>query len=131
MKRLSGEQGLGIFDTLLVCIIVAVMMGVVIPRYQRLADEARETALKTGLANIRQAIQVYVLMNQKVPEDLRDLTRERLMVPLREDTIFTTEYLRSLAQDSEGYPLDPFGNRYLYEPKVGSVSSTTKGYEKW
>lgn len=125
------EKGLGIIDTIVVCLLVAIMFVVLIPRYQRMAKDARETALRMGLTNMRSSIQLYVLLNNKPPEDLKDLLGKRYLIPTKEGTIFNDQYLKALALDNEGYPIDPFGNRYSYEPKEGRVSSTTEGYEKW
>ena len=129
--RLKGEQGLGIIDTLIVVVLISIFMGVLIPKYQRMAQEAREVALQISLGNIRKAIQVYVLTKQKMPTDLRDLIREKYVFPIKEGTIFTDQYLKTAALDDAGYPVDPFGNRYGYDPKIGRLYSTTKGYEKW
>jgi len=128
--RLKGEQGLGIVDTLIVVVLISVFMGVLIPKYQRMAQEAREVAMQISIGNIRKAIQVYVLTKQKIPGDLRDLIREQYVVPMKEGTIFTDQYLKTAAMDEAGYPVDPFGNRYGYEPSNGRVYSTTKGFEK-
>ena len=106
-------------------------MGVLIPKYERMAQEAREVALQISLGNIRKAVQVYVLTQQRIPADIRDLLRERFVFPIKEGTVFTDQYLKTSALDEEGYPIDPFGNRYGYEPSPGRVYSTTRGYEKW
>jgi type II secretory pathway pseudopilin PulG len=129
--RLKGEQGLGIIDTLIVVVLISIFMGVLIPKYQRMAQEAREVALQISLGNIRKAMQIYVLTKQRTPADLRDLIRERYVFPIKEGTVFTDQYLKTLAMDPDGYPIDPFGNRYGYDPKIGRLYSTTKGYEKW
>lgn len=131
MARGFDEKGLGIIETTIVCLLVAVMFGVLIPKYQRMAREARETALRMGLTNIRTSIQLYFVLNNKPPEDLKDLIRKRFLIPTKEGTIFNDQYLRALTLDNEGYPIDPFGNRYSYKSKDGRISSTTKGYEKW
>ncbi|HLF87015.1 MAG TPA: type II secretion system protein [Nitrospiria bacterium] len=126
-----NEKGLGIIETIIVCLLISLMFAVLIPRYQRMAREARETALRMGLANIRTSIQLYVMLNNKPPEGLKELLGKRYIIPTKEGTIFNDQYLKGLAMDSEGYPIDPFGNRYSYEPKDGRVSSTTKAYDKW
>ncbi|HEY5594159.1 MAG TPA: type II secretion system protein [Nitrospiria bacterium] len=129
--RLKGEQGLGIIDTLIVVVLISIFMGVLIPKYQRMAQEAREVAMQISIGNIRKAIQVYVLTKQKIPADIRDLIREQYVVPMNKGTIFTDQYLKTATLDEAGYPIDPFGNRYGYDPKIGRLYSTTKGYEKW
>ncbi|MBI3812685.1 MAG: type II secretion system protein [Nitrospirae bacterium] len=129
--RLKGEQGLGIVDTLIVVVLISIFMGVLLPKYQRMAQEAREVALQISLGNIRKAIQLYVLTRQKIPADLRDLIREKYIFPIQEGTVFSDQYLKANALDNTGYPVDPFGNRYGYDPNIGRLYSTTKGYEKW
>lgn len=128
---MGKDKGLGIIDTLIVLVLISIMIGVVIPRYLGIAEEARETALQSGLLNIRMAIRVYRMVNERYPEDLKALVNKRFILTVREDTIFTQEYLRTLAVDEEGYPLDPFGNRYRYDPMSGYVASATEGYENW
>ena len=129
--RLKGEQGLGIVDTLIVVVLISIMMGVLLPKYQRLAEQAREVALQISLGNIRKAVQVYVLTKQKIPTDLRDLIQEKYVFPIKEGTVFSDQYLKTNALDDTGYPIDPFGNRYGYDPNIGQLFSTTKGYETW
>lgn len=129
--RLRGEQGLGIIDTLIVVVLISILIGVVIPKYQRMAQEAREAVLQVSLGNIRKGIQLYVLTKKEIPPDLQVLIREQVVIPMASGTIFSDTYLNSVTMDSEGYPLDPFGNRFGYLPATGQVFSTTKGYEKW
>lgn len=131
MVRGFNEKGLGIIETIIVCLLIAIMFGVLMPRYQRVAKDAREMALRMGLTNIRSSIQLYIALNSKPPADLKDLSGKRFLIPTKEGTIFTDQYLRASALDNEGHLIDPFGNRYIYDPKDGRVSSQTKGYEGW
>lgn len=131
MGHHHGEKGLGIIDTVVVLVLISILIGVLIPKYQRMAREAQEVALQISLGNIRKSIQGYILTQQKIPADLRDLMRERFVFPIQGGTIFTDQYLKTLSLDDEGYPTDPFGNRYGYDASRGLVYSTTKGYEKW
>lgn len=130
-RSLQNEKGLGILDTLFVCILVSILIGTVIPYYERLEQEAREVTLQTGLANIRKGIELYQALKGQNPSDLKSLVRARYVIPTRQDTFFSGEYLRAQAQDKEGNLLDPFGNRYEYDRNNGKVSSGTKGYETW
>ena len=131
MARIREEKGLGIIDTLVSLVVIAILIGVVIPRYQGMAQDAQETALRISLGGIRKGIMAYVIINKRIPGDLRDLVTEKVILPVREDTMFTTRYLKGIALDDAGHLLDPFGNRYGYDTKNGAVYSTTKGYEKW
>jgi hypothetical protein len=71
------------------------------------------------------------MVNNRYPDNLLQLVNKHYLLQVREDTIFTQEYLRSLAVDEEGYPLDPFENPYRYDPLSGYVASITEGYENW
>ena len=123
--------GFTVFDTLLVCILVAGLMVLLMTHYGRMVQEARETALKAGLVNIRLSIQLYQGLNGRYPVDLKELLSKRFLIPVKEGTIFSDRYLRSQALDPNGYPIDPFGQRYGYDPTLGRVSSRTDGYEHW
>ncbi|MBI5043775.1 MAG: type II secretion system protein GspG [Nitrospirae bacterium] len=127
----KGEGGLGVIDTVIVVLIISVFIGVFIPRYYRLAKEAQETQLKAELNNIRMSLDLYKLHNSEYPKDLRELITKKYMAPYKEGTIFKEEYLKTRSLDEDGYPLDPFNNRFKYDPNTGRVASATPGYEKW
>lgn len=124
-------RGLTLFDTLLVCVLVSVLIGAFMNYYDRTVRKARETALQTGLANIRLSVQLFRAVNGRYPGDLKELLRSKLLMPTREGSLLDQEYLRAQALDAGGNPVDPFGWRYRYEPAGGRVSSATAGYEEW
>lgn len=129
--RWGKQNGLTVFDTLLVCILVAGLTGVFMTTYGRMIQEARETALKMDLVNIRLSIQLYRVLTGRYPGDLKELLSTRFLVPTKEGTIFSDQYLKTQTLDPSGYPIDPFGERYLYSPAKGNLSSGTAGYEYW
>lgn len=131
MKALRNEAGLGIIDTLVVVIVISVLIGVALPKYQQTVQQAREVALQVSLASIRKAVQVYVLLKGRPPADIRDLLAERYIFATKDDTIFSGQYLKSLALDQHGYPVDPFGGRFGYDAANGRVYATTTGYATW
>jgi hypothetical protein len=77
------------------------------------------------------SIQLYHMLNGRYPADLKELLTKRFLMPTKEGTIFSDQYLKSRALDQNGYPVDPFGQRYLYNPALGRVTSSTRGYENW
>jgi type II secretory pathway pseudopilin PulG len=124
-----NQKGAGVFETLLVCILLSILIGTVIPYYQKLAYDAREVALQSSLMNLRKAIELYTILQGKYPPDLKSLVNRKYVIPVRDDTFFSGEYLRDQVTDAEGNLLDPFGSRYRYDSKKGKVSSLTEGYE--
>lgn len=131
-----NQRGMTILDTLITLSLIGILIWVVIPRYQRLAVEAQRVALRTELGSIRMALQLYKIKNHRYPPDLRVLLREQYLLPVsqepgKEGGIFKQSYLEARSLDEEGYLLDPFGNRYAYDPRTGRVWSRTQGYEDW
>lgn len=131
MKVLHSETGLGIIDTLVALILISILIGVAISKYQGMVQEGREVALQVSLVNLRKAVAVYQLTRQSAPGSLKELITERYVVPMKEDTVFSDRYVKLAALDADGYPIDPFGNRYGYDPATGVVRPTTRGYESW
>jgi type II secretory pathway pseudopilin PulG len=120
-----------VFDTVLVCLLVAGLTVAFMTYYGPIAREARHTALKVGLANIRLSTELYRALNGRYPGDLKELLSERFLIPTEQGIFLNDWYLRAQALDPSGYPVDPFGERYQYEPASGRVSSGTRGYQNW
>ena len=128
---IKNKKGSAVFETLLVCILIGVVIGAVFPYFHRATNEAREVALRSGLNNIRKGVQLYHFLNRDYPTDLRSLVHQQYVAPARDDTFFKGEYLSEQTLDSEGNLLDPFQNPYQYDRKRGKVVSGTKDYETW
>jgi type II secretory pathway pseudopilin PulG len=131
-------KGLTIIDAVITLSLIGILIGVVIPQFQRVAHEAQEAALKMGLANIRSSIRLYRVLNDRNPKSLNELIENDVLLPVRRGTdpslgpIFLDEkYLIRQAQDAEGCLVDAFGNRYAYDSVRGEVKASTKGYERW
>ena len=122
------------FSTLELCICVFliglfIVLGIGIYRYFLI--QAKEIVLQAELKNLRAVITFYYAIHKKYPEDLKEMKEKGYIEFSPESRVVRREYLKLLTADKEGYPLDPFGNRYLYDKKTGEVMSGTKGYEKW
>ena len=131
-------KGLTVIDALISLCMIGILIGVVIPKYQRVAREAQEAALKMGLTNIRTSIRLFQILNERNPRSLKELIENDVLLPARigsdptSGPIFLDEkYLVKQAQDAEGHLVDAFGNRYAYDPVLGKVKASTKGYESW
>lgn len=118
-------------ETLIVCILVGLLAGIVTSYHQKMTQEAKEVALREELGLIRKAVTLYAVLQGRFPGELGDLVEAQYMIPLRDNTSFKGEYLSTQATDSQGALLDPFGKRYRYDPRGGAVSSVEEGYETW
>lgn len=136
-SRLSCQRGLTILDTIITLCLIGILIGIVIPKYQLVAHEAQESALKMGLSNIRMSIKLFRMLNNRNPNSLHELIERNVMLPARTGadpytgSIFKQKYLMQQAMDAKGNILDSFGNPFIYDEMQGEVRSTTKGYETW
>jgi competence protein ComGC len=132
----KDAKGLTIVDAVITLCAVGILIGVVIPKYQRVAREAQEAALKTELSNIRTSIRLFKMLNHRNPASLREMIEMKVMFPARigsgyAGSIYKESYLMKNAVDAEGNKVDAYGNPFLYDPQRGEVRSSTKGYENW
>jgi len=136
-RRSRAAAGFTALDALITLSLIAVLFGVVVPRYQRVAQEARETAIQAELANIRTSIRLFRMIQGMNPHDLRELMEREVLLPARvgrargEEALFKKTYLMPHAVDDRGNVLDAFGNPFSYDRENGTVRSGTAGYEDW
>jgi len=136
-SRLRDQKGLTIIDAVITICIIGVLFGVVIPKYERMAHEAQESALKAALSNIRTSIRLFKMLNNRNPDSLNQLIEKNVMLPARTGSdpytgsIIDQKYLMLIATDSKGNIIDAFGNPFVYDIFRGEVRSTTEGCETW
>jgi Tfp pilus assembly protein PilE len=129
-------KGLTVIDAVITLCLIGILIGVVIPKYQRVAREAQQAALKTELSNIRLSITLFRMLNGRNPVSLKELIEKKVMLPARigggySGSIFRESYLMKNAVDAEGNKVDAYGNPFIYDNTRGEVKSSTKGYENW
>lgn len=83
-------RGFTLIELLVVLAVVAMLLGLVAPRYMHQVDKAKEAALKENLSSLRTALDQFYSDKGHYPEQL--------------DQLVDSHYLRSL-------PLDPVTNR--------------------
>ena len=136
MTGFRDAKGLTIVDAVITLCAIGILVGFVIPKYQRVAHEAQEAALKTELSNIRTSIRLFKMLNGRNPASLREMIEMKVMFPARigsgySGSFFKQSYLMKNAVDEEGNKVDAYGNPFLYNPQRGEVRASTKGYENW
>jgi len=97
------RRGFTLIELLVVLAVLAILAGMIAPRYIERVDDARETVLKQDLVGLRTAIDQHFRDKSRYPETLEDLVTQR--------------YIRSV-------PIDPITQRadswVLVPPKDGS-----------
>jgi competence protein ComGC len=131
------QKGLTILDAIVTLCLIGILIGVVIPKYQKVTQAAQEAAIRAELSNIRTGIQLFQILHRRNPASLREMIEKKTLMPARLGTappswsFFEDKYLLKNAVDAGGVKLDAFGNPFFYDPIKGEVRSTTEGYENW
>lgn len=131
MFFLGSEKGRSLWENLVLGALLVGMIYVAVLYYGKIAEQAKTKVLESDMRNLRLGISLYLYMNGKIPEDIRDLEKKEVIEYTAGGELIKREYVKLVTKDENGYPLDPFGNRYYYNPKSGMVHPTTPGYENW
>ncbi len=134
---LRCEQGRTVLETLLTLMLVGVLVVIAADRFSRSIRSIKERALVIELGNLRNAVNLYAMLKGRLPPSLKVLLKEKVIAPKSDikgtdyELVIIESFTGPMTVDKEGRPLDPFGNRYGYDPATGRVFSTTEGYEDW
>lgn len=80
-------HGFTLIELLVVMAIIGLLLGIAAPRYLASVERAREAALRSSLAVMRQAIDQFAADRGRYPDDLDELVRERYLRSLPEDPL--------------------------------------------
>lgn len=136
-RALRSEEGRSVIEALLVAVLVAVFVLIAVDRYYSSIRSVRETALLVEMSNLRSAFSYSLMFNGKPPISLKELVDKGVDASKRGiegadyRIVISGKYVETMTLDSEGFPMDPFGNRYSYDASSGMIRSSTRGYEKW
>jgi general secretion pathway protein G len=104
------SRGFSMLELMVVLIIITILVGIAIPRYQTMIVSSREKTLKVNLHSLRSVIDQYTADKKKAPQTLQDLV--------------DGGYFREL-------PLDPITNdrhwREDFDSAVSSADQTDTG----
>lgn len=138
-----GQGGAAAFNTLVTCILIAILISTGMAYYLQVIRRAREVALQSELVNLRMAILLFTINNRRFPASLQELVGKKYLLPNEEfsiaadkivverRSIYQRSYLETSSVDAEGRILDPFGNPYRYDPRRGQVMPTEEEYAFW
>jgi general secretion pathway protein G len=83
----SRRGGFTLIELLIVMSIVAILVSLAIPIYQKSILRSRETVLRNNLFTIRTVIDEYTYDKQKAPQALQDLVQEGYLREVPKDPI--------------------------------------------
>ncbi|MBU2103080.1 MAG: hypothetical protein ABH865_05315 [Candidatus Omnitrophota bacterium] len=120
-----------LFEIVVAITIIILLIGTFLSYSNRVTRVAKEVRLVYELKDFRLCVTLFKALRGNNPGDLKILMEtSRNAVDARKGN-FRENFLLTLARDSDGYPLDPFGKRYGYNARTGIVSCQSSGYEAW
>lgn len=103
------QKGFTLIELLVVMLILGVLAALIVPKILGRGDDARVTAAKVDIANVKNALKMYYLDNQRYPTTAQSL-----------DALITKPSIQPIPMSwkTGGYldklPKDPWGNPYIY-----------------
>jgi len=103
----NRQRGFTLIELMVVLVIIGVLAALIVPNVLDRADDARVTAARTDVNNIKQALKLYRLDNQRYPSAEQGLAA---LVTRPETGVAPMNWRRYL----DKLPPDPWGRAYQY-----------------
>src|SRR5258707_12678308 len=94
------RRGFTLIELMIVMAIVAVLMSVALPIYNRSIIRAKESVLKNNLFTMRTVIDNYTYDKQKAPQSLQDLVTEGYLQKLPIDPMTGNNNWRTTMEEA-------------------------------
>lgn len=107
MKKHATQQGFTLIELLLVLVILAVLGAVVVPKFTKRSQQAKETAAKTDIANLEVAIDAFEIDTGRYPTNAEGIGA-LIRPPANTEEDWKGPYLK------RGIPKDPWSAEYTY-----------------
>lgn len=120
------EKGFTLIELMVVIAIIALLVGVALPRYQTAQRKAREAVLKENLFILRQTIDQYFADKGYYPADLQVLVEENYLRLVPIDPITNSQDWDEIPADSET-SLDPTQPAGIWDVKSRASGTTLEG----
>src|SRR5437899_9772054 len=89
--KLSRQRGFTLIEMMIVVSIMAILLAIAIPMYQRHVIRAHEAVLKTDLRTMRDAISQYTQDKNRAPTDLSELVSAGYIRAIPKDPITNSD----------------------------------------
>jgi general secretion pathway protein G len=96
----GGTRGYTLIELIIVMAIVAILMAIAIPQYQKSIRRTKETLLHSNMQTLRTVIDEYTFDKKKAPQTLQDLVVEGYLRAIPIDPITGNNNWREIKEDS-------------------------------
>jgi len=86
-RRLSKRSGFTLIELMIVMAVIAILIAIAVPVYNRAITRAKESVLRNNLFTLRTVIDEYTYDKQKAPQTLQDLVSEGYLRTIPVDPI--------------------------------------------
>ncbi|HVT95535.1 MAG TPA: type II secretion system protein [Bryobacteraceae bacterium] len=125
------EAGFTLIELMIVMAIIAVLVSMALPIYQKSIIRSKETVLKNNLFTLRTVIDEYTYDKQKAPQSLDDLVSEGYLREVPVDPITGNKQWRIVMEDAltSVNQTDPG----IYDVRSSSDQTSLEGtpYAEW
>jgi general secretion pathway protein G len=128
----SGKRGFTIIELMIVMAIVAVLVTIAAPIYQKTVIRSKETVLKQNLFTIRICIDEYTYDKGKAPQSLQDLVTEGYLRQIPNDPMTGNNQTWKVINEDAANTVNQT-EPGLYDVRSGSDKKSLEGtpYSDW
>ena len=132
MNRTYTRRGFTLIELMIVMAIIAILMSIAVPIYNRSITRARESVLRNNLFTMRTVIDEYTYDKQKAPQGLQDLVSEGYLrqIPVDPMTGQNEWGLRAVQDDPDSTSWGGKNVFDVYSKSQGVAQDGTK-YSDW
>jgi general secretion pathway protein G len=112
VRRIRSRRAFTLIELLVVLVILALLAGLVLPRFLNRAKDANVSAAKAQIANFKSALAIYAVDNGEPPS-----TQQGLVALIEPPTSSPRprNWKGPYLNDVSSVPKDPWGNDYEYQ----------------
>lgn len=129
---LSGRRGFTIIELMIVMAIVAVLVSIAVPIYQKTIIRSKETVLKQNLFTIRICIDEFTYDKGKAPQSLQDLVTEGYLRQIPTDPMTGNNQTWRVINEDASTTVNQ-SEPGIYDVRSGAEKKSLEGtpYSEW
>jgi general secretion pathway protein G len=131
-KRARRQNGFTLIELIIVCAMISILLGIMVPVYKIHVLHANEAVLKQDLYHMRQAIDQFTQDKSKAPQDLNEIVTAGYLHAIPKDPFTHSAESWQVVQEDTLQSIDQTAPG-ISDVKSGSslISSEGTAYSSW